>query len=1287
MFTRRRLTQLNRSDWISLAAGAAALVAVAAVTQFETFDWAHVYTTFGLWVVAIAFASLLALPVSSGRVGLVNVLILSSYLSLELEPAMWAALLGTILAEIGLTLWANPPGSPRRSPIRTVVSASSDTALRVFSLLVSALAYRLAAGHAPLWGSTGSIILPLAVLFIAYFVASGLISAMFLKVRGIESVRDHFRRHGQMFALHELAPLPFAVPIAAIYSGLGSAIFAGFCVYMVVLLAVIHRMWYARAEVEQRVRQLTTISTIGVAMRASLDLPELLEAIHQQIGQLLDARNFYVALYDVEDNRISFPLCYENGQRHHLKPRPVGNGMIGCVIQSRLPLLIRENPLDAMAQLGIDAHDGVAESWLGVPILSDDYILGVIAVQSQAPRAYDHRHLKLMTTIATQAAVTIRNAQLYSTMRQRAAELAILNSISTAVGATLDLERVLHIVTTSIGRVTGCAKAAVFLMNETGDELHLAQSYGLSPTYVEGARRLKIGPGERGMVAGTRRPLVAPDVITGPGFEKFAPIAQAEGFRAIAEVPLMAQNVVIGTLATYFAEAHPFTQAELDLLETFANQTAAAVNNARLYARTDQALARRVEELSALEEIGRELASTLDVARIINRIVERTMEVTGAQMGSVMLLDETGTSGQIVGKHGYPPQNIEPYLQEPWPLTKGVTGRVLRSGLVANIPDVRLDPDYVIADPDVRSQLTVPLVHEGRVLGAIALESHREAAFDKASITFTQQIANQAAIALENAQLFSERARRISALSQLHEAGLALTSSLEFRHVLDRIAVAAQELTSADTVALHLYDSATDRFLPGATTGTPLPGDGIAGIRSQGMTRRALQQRQPVFVGDTHTEPDTNIGLVTGGIRSLVCVPVIGHNQVLGILNTYSHRPHKFSDADVHLISALANQAAAAIQNARLFQAVAEGRDKMHAILNSSSEGVLMFDLAGRMAIANPTLEKLLGIPRVTLEGRLLTELLNTPVLDIATQLGYSPPDLMMLLDQIEQGQPPTDASQVYQLTQPSTRFVERSGTPVLDATGGLVGWMITLRDVTEERELQQMRDDLTKMIVHDLRSPLSAIFSGLELLGDMLPESGYRGPLLDAVSASQHSCVKLLDLVNSLLDISKMEAGQMQMSLKPTDLARLAVRTVDWLSPLAQAQGVMVTSHVEGNWQVLAEEEKIGRVLTNLVDNALKFTPAGGQVTILTERAPGEEGFIRCAVRDTGPGIPPEYRERIFDRFVQMQGSHAGRRRGTGLGLTFCRLVVEAHGGRIWVESEEGQGSTFYFTLPLSGH
>jgi len=221
-------------------------------------------------------------------------------------------------------------------------------------------------------------------------------------------------------------------------------------------------------------------------------------------------------------------------------------------------------------------------------------------------------------------------------------------------------------------------------------------------------------------------------------------------------------------------------------------------------------------------------------------------------------------------------------------------------------------------------------------------------------------------------------------------------------------------------------------------------------------------------------------------------------------------------------------------------------------------------------------------------------------------------------------------------------------------------------------------------MIVHDLRSPLTAILSGLYLLREVTPIADQNGIAGEALTAAEQSCRKLLDLVNSLLDISKMEAGRMELVRRPTDLSKLVANTFNRLAPLAKDGNITLTSHIEGNCQVLADDDKIGRVLTNLVDNALKFTPPDGQVTVRVEPMPDQAGFIRCAVRDTGPGIPPEHFERIFDRFVQAP-SGRGARRGTGLGLTFCKLVIEAHGGRVGVESQESEGSTFYFTLPVS--
>jgi PAS domain S-box-containing protein len=945
-------------------------------------------------------------------------------------------------------------------------------------------------------------------------------------------------------------------------------------------------------------------------------------------------------------------------------------------------LLVRENLKQTSEQLGVTLQVS-AQSWLGVPILADGRALGVIAVHSPDPRAYDQSHVELLTTVAVQVAVAINNAQLYSTLRQRAAEMAILNSVSTAITETLDLDRVLHIIVSTVGPLTGCQKSAIFLLSDTGTELDLAQSVGLSTAYVEGARHLKVAPGERGMVAARRRAVFVPDLFTSTGFEVFIPIAQAEGFRAVAEVPMLARNSVIGTLAVYYTDMHPFTLAEMDLLQTFANQAAAAVNNARLHERTDQALARRVEELSALEVIGREFAGTLDVARIADRIAEWAIHVTNAQMAALVLADEVSGGGVFMAQRGYPVEWVRPYLQKPWPMTQGILGRVLRTGVLANAPEVRLDPDYVAADSRVHSQLSVPIVREGRVMGVITMESHKPYAFDSATVAFTQQLANQAAVALENARLFDERTRRINDLSQLHQASLALTSSLDLRQVLVRIVNAAHQLTGADTIALNLYHASSDMFLPGATAGIELPGSSTEGIRPHGMTRRALQQHRSILVGDTHKEPDVNKRLVAVGVRSMILVPVISHDQVLGVLNAYSQRTFKFTDADVQLVSALGNQAAAAIENARLFQDVAQVRDRLSAILNSSREGILMFDMAGRVVLVNPAVEKLLGIQREMVEGRLLTEILGSG-LDIATQLGYSPPAILAALDQLRQSQHPEETQDIYQLARPAPRFVERSGIAVRDTSSKTAGWMIVLRDVTEERELQHMRNDLTSMIIHDLRSPLSAIYSGLLLLREIHPASRTDLTVQDTFTIAERSCLKLIELVNSLLDIGKLEAGRMELLQQPTDLSKLVGSVLDGLAPLAQEQGIKFECRIGEPWSVSVDEEKIGRVLTNLVDNAIKFTPPDGQVTIMAEPEPGEVGRIRCGVRDTGTGIPAEYHERIFERFTQGPGK-VNRRRGTGLGLTFCRLMVEAHGGRIWVESESGQGSTFYFTLPLA--
>jgi len=244
---------------------------------------------------------------------------------------------------------------------------------------------------------------------------------------------------------------------------------------------------------------------------------------------------------------------------------------------------------------------------------------------------------------------------------------------------------------------------------------------------------------------------------------------------------------------------------------------------------------------------------------------------------------------------------------------------------------------------------------------------------------------------------------------------------------------------------------------------------------------------------------------------------------------------------------------------------------------------------------------------------------------------------------------------------------------------------LVVWHDVTQQQELEQTREEFTHMLVHDLRSPLGAVIGGLSL-ADELTETP-EGLDVDMVRETVHIALDgskhLLDLINSILDINKLESGHMALDLNPVSLAALAGDAVRTLAAAATASGITLTSEVPADLpRVQADTEKVQRVLVNLISNALRFTPPGKHVTV---RASVAGDLAAVTVVDEGPGIPADYRTRIFEKFVQVPGSK-GRQKGTGLGLTFCKLVVEAHGGRIWVDCPETGGSVFTFTLPMAG-
>ncbi|CAG0931721.1 Alginate biosynthesis sensor protein KinB [Thermoflexales bacterium] len=1420
-----------------------------------------------IWLIALTVALNLNIAIASIQINFVAFFVLSAFMQFGSGAAISILLSSLALSEVIDHVRRRLRTEASREFTTIITSFAYNLAVDGLGLLVGGVIYyaiggaRLLQPVAAEWlaGLTLNTVWVVLALEATYFVVSFGIGAWLLHLQNIP-IPPFINQHWLEITILGAAPtfLSFTLAVAALNMPL--PIFAGACAMLVLSIAIAHNLSRARTRLERRVRELHSLAAIGQAVADSLELPEVLLAIHQQTQQLMDARNFYIALYDDNERRINFPLAYENGERVTYSSRLFGEGFTEYIILSRQPLLIKGDVQEFARQIGQPAADPKVRSWLGVPIAVGENVLGVMAVQSrERANSYDESHRDILISIAAQAATAIRNSQLYMSLRHQTSNLFITNSVLTAINSTLQLDEVLNIIVTSLPHVMGCQKAAIFLADDDGRTAMLAAAHNLSADFVAQARSLPIGLDERALVIATGQPLIVNDTQTHEKIPAFQLAAETETFRAVAEVPLWAQDKPIGSLAAYYAEPHSFTPNEIEELTAFANQAAVAVANARLYARTDQALARRGEQIATLQQISLDLVSSLDLDQVMQHLLERAATMTGAKVGNVGIWDEELAAIRITVIYGYPPEEVPKIAQITWPVTAGLIGRAVRTGQSFFVTDVRTDPDYVALIPDIRSEMVVLLRKEERILGVINLESPEVGRFDQASFDFIDQLATQAVIALENAQLyhnaqsrlremsilyevgqrltailnlpqlgkeltyfmaralnmtycglqvfeavtrtlhpigkyispeseqaetvesldapypladypelraaierhdvqliyrddpelhpsdralleqqhlfamlnlplilgqeligvvkwgdersqrrfgmseiqfartlanqatiavhnarlFEERARRINSLSALYQASVALSTSVELEEVLRRISTVVREISNADAASLYLYDESSDSFTRAYASG--VTGDwNPSHLRSTGMTRSVIKEGRPVLVVDTHTNPEVNPHTIEAGIGSLIAVPLISQGRPVGVMYVGSFKVQQFDESDVQLISALANQAAAAISNARLFSEIAESRDQLQAILDSADDGMLIFEPSSRIVMVNPCLETMWNVPHGWLNDRLLIELLDQPEAALAEKLGYTPEALRIVLQHLSTASELSRSKHVYSLPgQTPTRYVERTGLPVLDAERVPIGWMIILREVTEELELQRMRDDLTNTIVHDLRSPLSSILGSLYFMEE-ITEQDSDSPAGQALTISIRSANKLMDLVNSLLDIARLSTGQALVELQAQHLEGVLDAAVDYLLPLALDSEISLSRQIDPDLPlVLIDEDKINRVLVNLIDNALKFTPRGGRVTVSAERWANGSGYamVRCVVRDTGPGIPTEYRTRIFDRFVQI-AHRTGRRRGTGIGLNFCQLAIEAHGGKIWVEDAPGGGSEFSFTL-----
>jgi signal transduction histidine kinase len=648
-------------------------------------------------------------------------------------------------------------------------------------------------------------------------------------------------------------------------------------------------------------------------------------------------------------------------------------------------------------------------------------------------------------------------------------------------------------------------------------------------------------------------------------------------FRTLLAIPMFRANELLGAISIQREEVRPFTDNHIALMETFADQAVIAIENVRLF----KALEVRNRDLTEALERQTATAEILSVISSSPTGVQPTFDAIARSAALLCRADLSGVhrfDGELIhfaAQYGRTAEEIEAVRQAfpQRPSRASATARCILSAAVVQIADHHDDPDIVDSLRMFRTVLAVPMLREGRPVGSISVARRVVEPFTEDQVELLKTFADQAVIAIENVRLFQELqartgelSRSVEQLTALGDVGRAVSSSLDLDTVLSTIVGRAVQLSGTDGGTIFEYDEGAEEFTARATLNID---EGQSALlretrlrRGEGAVGQMAVTHQPIQIPDIAAEGayESRIrgAMLEAGTRSVLAVPLLHEEQLVGGLVVTRRVPGAFTAEVVELLRTFATQSALAIQNARLFRELAD----------------------------------------------------KSRQLEVASQ----------------------------------------------------------------------HKSEFLANMSHELRTPLNAIIGFSEVLTDrMFGELNEKQEeyLKDIYASGQH----LLSLINDILDLSKIEAGRMELELTDFDLATALDNPLTLVRERAGRRGIALHRAVDQRLgQVQGDERKIRQVLLNLLSNAIKFTPEGGRIEV---GGVLKDGFVEVSVTDTGVGIAPEDQEAVFEEFRQV-GTADQKVEGTGLGLALSRKFIELHGGKIWVKSQLGEGSTFTFTLPV---